>query len=127
PASCNGVVSVGAVGQNGAHSGYSNANDYVDLVAPGGDSGAGNGKIISTTPGGAVAQAEGTSFASPYVAGTIALAKSVRPALTPDEADRILAGTTQGAPASHSPSMGRGPIDAAAALGPAPPRSTPAA
>jgi len=127
PASCNGVLSVGAVGQNGSHAAYSNANDYVDLVAPGGDSQSGNGVITSTTPGGAVAQAEGTSFASPYVVGTVALMKSVRPALTPDEAERILEGTTQGAPSAHSKSMGWGLVDVAAAVQAAQSGSIPAA
>ena len=116
PASCNGVIAAGAVGQNGAHSIYSNANDYVDVVAPGGDSQSGNGLITSTVPGGGLGQEEGTSFASPYVVGMIALMKSVRPTLTPDQVEQIVEGTTQNAPATHSPSMGWGLVDVAAAV-----------
>src|SRR5690606_36029490 len=36
PASCNGVLSVGAVGRSGGAAPYSNANALVDVVAPGG-------------------------------------------------------------------------------------------
>jgi putative cell wall-binding protein len=127
PASCDGALSVGAVGQNGAHAGYSSANAYVDLAAPGGDSQSNNGLITSTLPNDGYAQAEGTSFASPYVAGTIALMKSVRPALTPDEAERILEGTTQNAPTIHSSQLGWGLVDVAAAVQAAAAGSIPAA
>lgn len=121
PGSCNGVIGVGAVGPTGAHSYYSNANDYVDVVAPGGDdrvadpSGAG-GKIVSTGIGGTVKSSEGTSFSSPYVAGVVALLRSVRSGLTPDEAEAILEGTTQTPLAGHSSTLGWGLIDTAAAV-----------
>ena len=127
PASCNGVLSVGAVGQSSAHSGYSNANAYVDLVAPGGDTDSGNGAILSTVRGGGTAAEEGTSFASPYVAGTIALMKSVRPTLTPAQIELILEGTTQGAPATHSNAMGWGVVNVAAAVSAAQANAIPAA
>ena len=89
PASCDGVLSVGAVGQSGAIAPYSNANPHVDLVAPGGDSSSGRG-IVSTTPGGGYGMQEGTSFSAPYVAGVAALLRSIDPTLTPDDLESIL-------------------------------------
>jgi putative cell wall-binding protein len=116
PASCEGVVSVGAVGQTGAHAGYSSANAYVDVAAPGGDSQSGGGRILSTAPGGAYELTEGTSFASPYVAGAMALLKSVLPTLSASELERIVEGTTQGTPAARSAALGWGLLDVGAAV-----------
>jgi subtilisin family serine protease len=115
PASCAGVISVGAVGLSGTYAPYSTANAYVDVVAPGGDTDSG-GRILSTVPGGGYELTEGTSFSAPYIAGTIALLKAVRPALTIDEAERVIQGTTQGAPATRSNLLGWGLVDVGAAV-----------
>jgi putative cell wall-binding protein len=116
PASCDGVVSVGAVGQSGAHAVYSSANAYVDVAAPGGDSQSGNGRILSTAPGGAYELTEGTSFASPYVAGAMALLKAVRPSVTAAELEHLVEGTTQGVPLARSAALGWGLLDVSAAV-----------
>lgn len=92
PASCDGVLSVGATGESNGPAAYSNVNEQVDLAAPGGDSSVGRG-IVSTAPGGGYAEIEGTSFASPYVAGVAALLRSVDPTLTPDDLESILEST----------------------------------
>jgi subtilisin family serine protease len=115
PASCNGVISVGAVGDTGAHSAYSNANRQVDLAAPGGDSTTGHGKITSTTFGGGVVAEEGTSFASPYVAGTIALLRSVNKGLSPDAVESVLESTAIRT-GGRTPALGWGRVDVGAAV-----------
>jgi subtilisin family serine protease len=115
PASCNGVISVGAVGDSGAHSSYSNVNAEVDLAAPGGDSTTGHGKITSTALGGGTAAEEGTSFASPYVAGTIALLRSVNPGLTPDAVESILESTAIRS-GGRTAALGWGRVDVGAAV-----------
>jgi subtilisin family serine protease len=55
----------------------------VDLAAPGAD-------ILSTVPGGGFDYFDGTSMASPHVAGAAALVLSHRPALTPIELKNTL-------------------------------------
>jgi len=95
PASCNGVISVGAIGLSGDRAGYSTTNPSVDLAAPGGDVERDDlpGLILSTSQNGGVEPTQGTSFASPYVAGLAALVLAVNPDLTPDQVESVLEGT----------------------------------
>ena len=96
PASCPGIVSVGAVGRDGLRAPYSAANPWVDLVAPGGsDLGGGEGLILTTRARGGWTTTQGTSFAAPFVTGVAALLRSARPALTPDELESILERTAE--------------------------------
>lgn len=91
PASCHGVVSVGATGEDRRIADYSSQNGWVDLVAPGGADRTESDVIVTTglTPPDYVGVA-GTSFSAPYVAGVAALLRSFRPALTPDEIESLL-------------------------------------
>jgi serine protease len=103
PASYNGVISVSAVGIRRTLASYSNFGPHVDVAAPGGDSGDVNGDgyidFIASTHGddssGTVTYTyglqQGTSMAAPHVAGVLALMKSVKPDLDPDDVDRLLA------------------------------------
>lgn len=127
PASCNGVISVGAVGDGGQPAPYSNSNDWVDITAPGGDTAHGGKPVVSTYPNGAYAAAEGTSFSAPYVSGVVALMRSVNPGLTPAETERILLGTTKGVPTNRTAAMGWGLVDAGAAVAAAQSDTIPAA
>ncbi len=71
------VVSVAATDHNDALTSYSNYGaTTVDLAAPGGTPEAG---VYSTLPGGGYGFKNGTSMATPHVAGAAALVKSLRP------------------------------------------------
>ena len=107
PASCKGVIAVGATGFTGARASYSNYGAAVALAGPGGDIDrsipASQGAIWSTGDGGAtVANGDhllvgmvGTSMASPHVAAIAALVQSAavktgKGPLTPDQVRDVL-------------------------------------
>jgi serine protease len=112
PASCSGVITVGATGRDGNRASYSNYGPRVDLMAPGGD--ADNG-ILSTINNNSYGLLAGTSQAAPHVAGVIALMKAIKPGLTSGEALSILKSTAR-AISSCGGNCGAGLIDAGAAL-----------
>ncbi len=93
PASCNGVVTVGATGSNDERAAYSNYGSVVDIAAPGGNSSgtktAAN-TILSTSPGGAYRLLQGTSMATPHVVGVAALLLSINPGLSPSQVKSCL-------------------------------------
>lgn len=123
PANCNGVVAVAATGRNGGRAFYSNYGAVVDVAAPGGDtrSSSANGILSTlnsgrTTPGSdSYAFYQGTSMATPHVAGIAALLYEVDPALTPDQIESTLKTTARGFPATCD-QCGSGIVDAAAAV-----------
>jgi subtilisin family serine protease/putative cell wall-binding protein len=118
PASCNGVISVGAARVDGSIAPYSTANDHVDLAAPGGDvrTGFGDG-VLSTFGDGQYQWLDGTSMASPYVAGVAALLRAAGPGLTPDQVEGLLEATADDRGAvGRDPYFGHGLVDAGAAL-----------
>jgi serine protease len=119
PASCSGVITVAAVARNGGRASYSNFGSLVAVAAPGGGTG---GSVLSTlnsgarTPGAdSYAGYQGTSMATPHVAGVVALMLSKNPSLTPDQVKTILQQTARPFPASCS-QCGSGIIDASAAV-----------
>jgi membrane-anchored mycosin MYCP len=76
PASYPGVLSVGAVAQDGSLVAFSNQRSHVAVTAPGVD-------VTSTAPGGySVNDLSGTSFATAYVSGVVALVRSRYPSLS---------------------------------------------
>ncbi|HEX6704322.1 MAG TPA: S8 family peptidase [Albitalea sp.] len=123
PASCTGVITVAAVNRSGGRAYYSNYGTVVDVAAPGGDmrSSAANGILStlnagSTTPGADnYAYYQGTSMATPHVAGVVALMLSKNPALTPDEVESKLKASTRAFPATCS-QCGTGIVNASAAV-----------
>lgn len=91
PAAYAAVLGVGAITEAGQAADYSQAGTYVDLVAPG-------GHVLTATPGGGHAYADGTSYAAPFGAATAALVRQRWPELTATEVlERIIA-TTDPAP-----------------------------
>ena len=91
PASCNGVISVGAVTSDGRVADYSSANRYLDVAAPGGNSRASlTDGILSTVGDYGHDWLEGTSMAAPYVSGIAALLRSADPSLTPDQVEGLI-------------------------------------
>ncbi|WP_369197684.1 S8 family peptidase [Streptomyces djakartensis] len=87
PTQLPGVVTVSATGVDNLKSYYSTyGKGVVDVAAPGGDrryqipdTPSKDGRILSTLPNGAYGFLQGTSMASPHVAGVAALLKSKHP------------------------------------------------
>ena len=123
PANCSGVITVAAVGRNGGKASYSNFGALVDVAAPGGDfRGSSANGVLSTlntgtsAPGNdALAFYQGTSMATPHVAGTVALMLSRNPALTPTQVEQRLRSSARAFPAICN-QCGTGIVNARAAV-----------
>ena len=123
------VISVGATGYNKDRAPYSNYGPDVDIVAPGGDTsedsngdGYVDGILQQTFSSYRLSSFsyyffQGTSMASPHVAGTAALLVANGNATTPDNIRTALESTTQDLGVTGRDDIfGYGLIDAAAAL-----------
>ena len=119
PASCNNVVNVASVTSASARSSFSNYGTSIDVSAPGSN-------ILSTLNSGTQGPGtenyvsyNGTSMASPHVAGAVALAQSRRLALglalwTPAQVEANLKSTAYALSGACSGGCGAGIIDARA-------------
>jgi serine protease len=128
PAAYDGVISVSAVDYNKNLAWYSNFGNTIDVAAPGGNTGADANLdgfpdgVLSTCGddgGGSIAFTycfyQGTSMATPHMAGVAALMKAQDSGLTPDDLDAwLLSGdiTEDLGPAGRDDSFGYGLIDA---------------
>ncbi len=109
PAAYPGVVGVGALTPGRDRASFSNTGTHVDIVAPGSE-------ILSTVPGDYEFY-DGTSMASPHVAGVAALVRAGNPGLTNSQiSDRLLATAVDLGPAGYDTSFGAGAVDAYRAL-----------
>jgi subtilisin family serine protease len=87
------IISVGATNNDDEFASFSNRGlNSVDLGAPG-------VRILSTIPGGGYASLNGTSMATPHVAGAAALLASLNPAMTPTDLKNTLMATVDPKPA----------------------------
>jgi serine protease len=113
PASCSGVITVGALARSGDRASYTNFGNRIDLSAPGGDFPGDDLLIVSTsndgttTPGApSYRYAAGTSLAAPLVTGTASLMFARNALLTPGRVLSTLQGTTRAYPEGSSCSAG---------------------
>ncbi|MFB7933105.1 S8 family serine peptidase [Streptomyces sp. NPDC056039] len=121
PANCNNVISVAATNRAGSRASYSNFGSLVDISAPGGETrtSSANG-ILSTLNSGTktpssenYAAYQGTSMATPHVAGLAALLKSANSALTPAQIESAIKANARALPGTCSGGCGAGLADAA--------------
>lgn len=128
PANCPGVIAVGATDHTGKRAFYSNYGSRVTISAPGGntrDFGQTKGILSTlnagkTTPGAAsYAYYQGTSMATPLVAGIVSLMLSVNPGLNAERVAELLRQTAtpfgSGTPCGAN-LCGAGIVHAAAAV-----------
>jgi subtilisin family serine protease len=115
PASCDNVVTVAATDSTGARAGFSDYGPKVDLAGPGVG-------VLSTLNTGTTTQGaetytayDGTSMATPHVAGTVALMQSVH-ANSPAIVESILKGSATPLPIACPQGCGAGIVNAAQAV-----------
>jgi serine protease len=147
PANCNNVVAVAATNRKGGRAYYSNFGSVIDVAAPGGDGCQPNSNSAPTSlsdcdggiwneanmiqstyntgtsnPGSdTIGALQGTSMASPHVAGLAALMYAVKPTTNPAEVESVLKSTARSFPnvSYHqctTSNCGAGIVDAAAAV-----------
>ncbi len=78
PAAFPGIIAVGATDNNDKRAAFSEYGPHISVLAPGVN-------IVSTLPGNKYIGWNGTSMATPAVAGVVALVKSVLPNLAPSQ------------------------------------------
>ena len=127
PGNCAGVITVGATDRGGDKASYSNFDSSVEISAPGGETAVSDANgVLSTLNAGTTSPAafnyvayQGTSMATPHVAGIASLILSVRPELTPAQVLQIIQQTATpfAATSDCTTSLcGAGVINAAAAV-----------
>ncbi len=112
PAAYNNVISVASSTFGDSKSSFSNYGSWIDITAPG-------SAIWSTVPGNGYAFKQGTSMASPMVAGLAGLMLSLNPGLNPDDVETCIRSTADNIDAanpSYIGQLGDGRINALAAM-----------
>ncbi|GGV82253.1 type VII secretion-associated serine protease [Streptomyces gelaticus] len=110
PAAYPGVIAVTAVDRYGTHAAFSTRRWYATVSAPGVD-------IVVAAPDHQYYVEWGTSAASAFVSGAVALVRAAHPGLTPVQIKQLLTETARSAPASgRDDARGYGIVDPAAAI-----------
>ncbi|MEV5201548.1 type VII secretion-associated serine protease mycosin [Streptomyces sp. NPDC053720] len=110
PAAYPGVIAVAAVDRYGTHAAFSTRRWYATVSAPGVD-------IVVAAPDQQYYVEWGTSAASAFVSGAVALVRAAHPGLSPAQIKKLLADTARGGPESgRDDARGYGIVDPAAAI-----------
>ncbi|MFD5542990.1 type VII secretion-associated serine protease mycosin [Streptomyces sp. NPDC127079] len=110
PAAYPGVIAATAVDKFGTRASFSTRRWYATVSAPGDD-------IVIADPDHKYYEGWGTSAASAFVSGAVALIKAAHPGLTPAQIKKLVEDTARDAPAGgRDDSRGFGMIDPAAAI-----------
>lgn len=110
PAAYPGVIAVTAVDRGGKKAAFSTRNWYATVSAPGVD-------VVIADPDRSYYEGWGTSAASAFVSGAVALVKAAHPDLAPAQIKRLLEDTASDAPpGGRDDSRGHGLVDPVAAL-----------
>lgn len=116
------VLSVAAIQEDGSVAPFSMRGPWVSVAAPGTNitslDPSSTGLANQVVEGGKAGSIQGTSFASPYVAGLATLVRAQFPKLNAREVMRRIEATAQhpGAPGGHDQYIGHGVVDPIAAL-----------
>lgn len=110
PAAYPGVIAVAAVDKYGTHAAFSTRRWYATVSAPGVD-------IVVANPDRHYYIEWGTSAASAFVSGAVALVRAAHPGLSPAQIKTLLADTARNSPAGgRDDARGYGLVDPAAAI-----------
>ncbi|MCH0567511.1 MULTISPECIES: type VII secretion-associated serine protease mycosin [unclassified Streptomyces] len=110
PAAYPGVIAATAVDKYGTRASFSTRRWYATVSAPGVD-------VVIANPDHKYYEGWGTSAASAFVSGAVALVKAAHPGLTPAQIKKLLEDTARDAPAGgRDDSRGFGFVDPAAAI-----------
>ncbi|MFF3460269.1 type VII secretion-associated serine protease mycosin [Streptomyces sp. NPDC002730] len=110
PAAYPGVIAVTAVDRFGTHAAFSTRRWYASVSAPGVD-------IVIADPDRKYYQGWGTSAASAFVSGAVALVRAAHPGLAPAQIKQLLTDTARGGGKSgRDDAKGYGMVDPVAAL-----------
>jgi type VII secretion-associated serine protease mycosin len=110
PAAYPGVIAATAVDRYGTRASFSTRRWYATVSAPGDD-------VVIADPDHKYYEGWGTSAASAFVSGAVALVKAAHPGLTPAQIKKLLEDTARDAPSGgRDDSRGFGMVDPAAAI-----------
>jgi serine protease len=123
PANCDKVITVASVNRSGSRAWYSNYGAKVEIAAPGGDTSGNRANGVLSTLNDGVSQPgndsyayyQGTSMATPHVAGVAALILANRPSWTPAKVLARLQSTARPFPGTCN-QCGSGIVNAGAAV-----------
>lgn len=112
PANCNGIIRVASSGNNGTLSSFSNYGSNVDIMAPGENiySLGNSGSTVATSE--SYISYSGTSMATPYVSGVVALMMSVNNNLYPNQYKALIKEAANTSAYCGGKDCGAGIIDA---------------